>query len=179
MAVIVGVTMDRWRPAWRTAVAVALVVAGLPALVLNQSRPLLRLPFGSGFSVWSMTREQLLFRGDPGLETAYRRAIRLIARRSPVELGLVIHTGSFEYPIWYLLRQEPARPRLVHARPGSRLDLPHPVRPVSPDMILAVDEEPHRARLARAYGCAYREVSREPRVVVMERICSDVDARAG
>jgi hypothetical protein len=177
LGAIVGVTMDRWRPAWRTAVAVVLAGAGLPALLANETRPLLPPPLGGGSSVWSTPREQLLFRGDSGLETAYRRAITLIAQRSPGELGLVVRTGSFEYPIWYLLRQERAGPRVVHAKPLPELDLPHPVRPVSPDMILAVDEEPEPARLARAYGCAYREVGRAPRVVVLERTCPDVGAR--
>jgi hypothetical protein len=89
-----------------------LAVASFPALILNKSRelvPLWRaqlpaLPRDQP-SYLTQTPLERLFANRPLLIAPYREALEIIAASNATQIGLVLDKESWEYPIWWMLRQ--------------------------------------------------------------------------
>jgi len=164
-APIAGYALGALRPVALASASTALVIAGLPALLLNETRPL--LPVGSdGTSVLTRSRATTMFANLPSMQRPYEEAALGIAKLRPRELGLILKAGSFEYPVWYLVRQYGEVPRLTHLRVA--FDVPDPLGPSAPDVFLAIDVEPDLALLQEEYG-PVREVGRWNTVVLLQR----------
>ncbi len=86
-----------------------LMVAATPALLLNQSRPLI----GAG-SILAQDRTREYFANRPELAAPYTGAAQVIRDRGCVEVGLLLTDDSWEYPLWVLFN-EPATGQ-IHLR---------------------------------------------------------------
>jgi hypothetical protein len=142
-----------WPPRWidtkKTAVLlVVLMLAALPALLLNQSRelvPLWRAQFPAlgrdRPSYLTQTRLEQRFVNQPQMLAPYRDAIDLVIRSNASQLGLMMDRDNFEYGVWGLLRgymrQHPMRIEAVGV-PGT---ITWPLGPFTPDFIFR-DKKP-------------------------------------
>lgn len=106
------------------AAAIILTLVAGPQLLYNQRRPL--LPPGS---VLQTSRAEQYFAGNPGVEHAYRDALRLLETDVRcAEVGLALGPDDYEYPLWALPANAGGRPiRFEHVgvnNPSSRLQDP-------------------------------------------------------
>lgn len=87
-----------------------LALASLPYLLANASRPLLG-PHG----VLRAPRRAQYFANQPALEAPYAAAAARVRERRCRDVGLVLGSDDWEYPLWVLLRDDGgAPPRLRH-----------------------------------------------------------------
>src|SRR5439155_9792958 len=90
----------RWTYAHAPAVlALALLAAGLPWALWNETRPIL-----GDQSVLNTPRLQQYFVNAPELEVPYQWAADRVAQEGCTQVGLVAGPGSIDYPLWVLLR---------------------------------------------------------------------------
>jgi hypothetical protein len=78
----------------------------------NLSRPI----FGN-WSVATASAEDVLFANQAGLKADYLRLVDQLAQARPKRVGLFIGGDSWEFPIWYMLRQklpDQEMPAIVH-----------------------------------------------------------------
>lgn len=164
-APIAGLALGAWRP-FRVATASAvMLIASLPALLFNETRPLLPRS-AERESVLTRSRVATMFANLPPVQRSYEEGVRAVAALRPRELGLILEEGCFEYAVWYLLRQQGEMPRLTHLRVA--VDVRDPLGPSAPDAFLAIDVEPDLPGLQAAFG-PIREVGRWGGVVVLRR----------
>ena len=96
----------------------------VPAMFLNRSRPIIELPRGS---IISASPNNVLFANWPHLEPGYVRLADKIAELRPKQVGLIIGNDSWEFPLWYLLRQRlraSDMPVIIHEMNEHAID-PH------------------------------------------------------
>jgi hypothetical protein len=128
---------ERWSPLRRTtALLLILGLAGLPVVLLDQSRELVPLRRDRPLpllrdrpSYLTTSRDERLFVNQPALLAPYRDAVDIIVRSNASRVGLVVGGDSWEYPVWRLLRdRNPGHPvRMEH------VGLPGPARfPLGP-----------------------------------------------
>ena len=105
-----AVLWTRWFPARAgRALALTLLVAALPWLVANRTRPLL-----ARRNIFNTDRVSLMFWKRPDLQAPYAAVARAIAADACREVGLVARfsgADDWEYPLWNLLG-EPAAGRI-------------------------------------------------------------------
>jgi hypothetical protein len=100
-APFVAVALTRHLPAPLTlALAGALVLAAMPWVVGNQTRPLLGDP-----SLLRMSATERMFFNRPELRAPYVGAADALTARGCGQVGLVIGGNDWEYPLWVLLRE--------------------------------------------------------------------------
>jgi hypothetical protein len=87
------------------------VLAAIPWLFYNESRPLL-----GEWSIVGADRQALYFVNNPGLMGYYELTARQIATRTDCsEIGVYGHRDSYEYPLWMLVSSLRApMPRIEH-----------------------------------------------------------------
>ncbi|MBI3977567.1 MAG: glycosyltransferase family 39 protein [Chloroflexi bacterium] len=91
-------------------IGVLLVLASLPALLQNETRPLV-----GDRSVLSVSRLDQYFVRRPELQTPYVQAAARIRASGCSEIGLYFGADDWEYPLWLLLREDgPQRVRIEH-----------------------------------------------------------------
>jgi hypothetical protein len=86
------------------ALGTALILAAIPATLLNETRPLMNR---GGLSVLTTPRERLYFSARPSLFDSYRRAASLITESSCHNIGIDIPGDGYEYPWMVLLGVKP------------------------------------------------------------------------
>lgn len=136
---------QRWLGArMATALNIILLLAALPPLLLNQSRPLLPLipdrPFPVAWarpSYLAQSSTVRLFANNPALRQPYEDAETALLRSGATRIGLVQTTDSrWEYPIWRLLRDDgldhPVR--IEHLKAQDTTD--YPLGAFVPDAVL-------------------------------------------
>jgi hypothetical protein len=96
-----GVAADIVDRRCATTVALVLLVASVPWLVNNQTRPL----FGA-HSIAHVPRFMQYFRQYPRLEREFVAAAQAIAQARCKEVRLQISNDAWEYPLWVALDQE-------------------------------------------------------------------------
>ena len=92
----IAVVSARWRPLSRV-VALALIVASIPWLLWNGSRPLV-----GSHGVFARSRETQYFANRPALREPYERAVSAVTERGCDQIGLVVDGNGWEYPLWVL-----------------------------------------------------------------------------
>lgn len=84
---------------WDALFGLALLAAGLPWALWNETRPVLGV-----YSVALVPRLQQYFVNAPELEAPYRWAAARIQQAGCSRVGLLAGPGSIDYPVWVLLR---------------------------------------------------------------------------
>ena len=112
-ALIVPGIATVWPARWleyrrATAIAVALSLVGLPFLLLNQIRRVVPVKLGwpstDRASYLTQSPEERLFANKPELLEPFRDAADAIVHSKASQVGLLIGSDSWEYPLWALLR---------------------------------------------------------------------------
>jgi hypothetical protein len=121
-----------------TAIAVALSLVGLPFLLFNQTRPLvpvkLNWPPIEQASYLTQSPEQRMFANQPKLLGPFREATDAIVHAKASQVGLLIGSDSWEYPLWSLLRVRMTGPvRIEHITTAA--DLAYPRGPFAPEVL--------------------------------------------
>ena len=105
---VIGLVFERqFRAVMVGALGIALILAALPAALLNETRPLSNRNWGNGLSVVAASRERLYFNARPWLFDSYRRAASLITESSCQNVGIDIHGDEYEYAWMVLLGIKP------------------------------------------------------------------------
>jgi hypothetical protein len=128
LAPVVGLALSRIGEWKARAVIVILIVASLPWLFMNRSRPflfevlrgqgapgsapLLRTDFTN---IFNTDRTSQTFRNRPELKEPYVGAASLVVSRQCASIGLIVGFDHWEYPLWTALG----------AAPGSAYRLEH------------------------------------------------------
>lgn len=102
---IIGVALGdlRWR-ALSNILAVFLIVASLPWLLLNTYRPLI-----GERTIFNTDRTSLLFIHRPNLEAPFRGAALFLTDHRCFQVGLIRGWDDWEYPLWTLLQDARAQ----------------------------------------------------------------------
>jgi hypothetical protein len=117
-----------------------LLLAGIPYVVANQTRPLI----GPG-NVLAASKLGQLFHNRPDLRAHYVGAAEFLATRGCGHVGLTLGGNEWEYPFWVLLRESLDRPpRIEHFRVNNvsaakETDAPAGSEPCA---IIAVQRDP-------------------------------------
>jgi hypothetical protein len=146
-ALAAPIVATAWPQRWsrsRGAVALPLLLglSSLPFLMFNHSRelvPLLRdrpLPLVRDRpSYLTQSAMERLFDNRPQLLGPYQRAIEAIAASNASHVGLILSDGSWEYPVWRMLRDR----KLDHPVRIEHVNVPGtprwPVGPFVPDVV--------------------------------------------
>lgn len=146
----VGLFLERMRSRLiQLAIAAALILAMLPALLINPYRPLVfRRP------VYTMPREQRYFTEDPRITRGYIGAADYLASRDCSNVAFWFRGDGFEYQMWALLRNRfPGGFKVRHVfignpsrRLGAERFTPCAIVYVHPDVPLALLPLPIGAR---------------------------------
>ena len=85
---------------------IGLLIASVPWLLLNNTRPIIGLPpwptaIGS---ILTSSGSEVLFATNPGLRDDYEDLTSIVAESSCRSVGLRIESSVFEYPFWWLLK---------------------------------------------------------------------------
>lgn len=91
--------------------ATFLLVSALPWMVLNQSRPLL-----GNNSIFKYDRVRAYFVNRPDLEVPYLHAARFVKTQGCEQVGLVLGSDDYEYPLWVLLNKDGNDRHVTHVR---------------------------------------------------------------
>lgn len=109
----------RW-PRLPVPVSVVAFAAAIPFLFFADPRRVFSDDFR--FVLFREARSAKYFRNLPDTEPLFREAVEVIRQRPPVpeSVGLAIEYNDFDYPVWVLLKDDPAaRPRIVHVDVGN------------------------------------------------------------
>lgn len=90
-------------------IGVGLCLAAWPWILFNESRPLL-----GRASIFRTSRVQQHFSHHPALRDPYTRAASFVGRLGCGEVGVVLGSDDWEYPLWVLLRRAMPPPRPLH-----------------------------------------------------------------
>lgn len=98
----VGIFISRIRFKWFSTIIILMVIlASIPWVILNPAKPLL-----SENNVFQATRASQYFRLRPDAEAPYTQAVTILAKHSCFNLGAILSTDSWEYPLWPLLEEK-------------------------------------------------------------------------
>jgi hypothetical protein len=123
-APLIGAVLTRWSNAKVTgAIAAVLVVAAVPWVIDNQTRPMVgfALPvelnmqpryLRAGANIFNTSRTDLYFAKRPLLKGPYAYVTALAAQRGCHDIGLWSGPDDWEYPLWVLARQSNDRARI-------------------------------------------------------------------
>ncbi len=97
-----GICFSRIRTKWISSPLILLVIlASIPWIILNPAKPLL-----SDNNVFRATRANQYFRLRPDAEAPYTQAATILANHSCFNLGAILSTDAWEYPLWPLLKEK-------------------------------------------------------------------------
>jgi len=163
-------------------VAVLLLVAALPWVLLNQSRPLLgqygpRGVINTRKSIISTDRVSGYFTNFPESEEAYRGAAEFVRAQGCSQSGLDMQSNGFEYQLWILLKDRPDDDvRIEHVNtPGYARAVPQRFLEFRPCAIVAFDDSGEKTRIVNGSD-AYDRAWWVPPVGVFVR---DLDSSSG
>jgi hypothetical protein len=140
-ALAAPIVATAWPQRWsrsRGAVALLLLLglSSLPFLMFNHSRQLVPLFRGRDRpSYLTQSAMERLFFNQPELLGPYQSAIEAIARSNASQVGLILGSNSWEYPVWRMLRDRklnhPVRIEHVNVSGTPRW----PLGPFFPDVV--------------------------------------------
>lgn len=96
----VGMMLDEWKRGWDNFIIILLLVACLPWVVNNASRPLV-----SKISIFKRDRLSQYFGRNKTAETNFRTIVKRVEDSGCKEIGLLTAENAWEYPLWVLLHQ--------------------------------------------------------------------------
>jgi len=100
----IALLLGKLRRPWMVVVAGVLAAGAAPALLSNNTRPLLALGTLAPGSVLRVPRDQQYFAARPELYRTYASLIRRVSDTGCTRVGLVADYDSWEYPLWALGR---------------------------------------------------------------------------
>lgn len=124
-APIVGLVLGRFRPHIADLVVTCLLIAALPWVLLNASRPLL-----GQRSILTTARIEQYFANQPHLAQAYIDAARVVAERDCGRIGVVTGENDWEYPLWMTLKHATSIP--IYVEHVNVPNVSHAIRVTSP-----------------------------------------------
>jgi len=129
MSPLVGAAVESWlRPARIAMLSAAFLLAGLPWLLLNQTRPVFGLrPRTAIVSVFQAEQVDILFANWLPARDSFIAATDAVEASGCTQIGLRIDSHDLEYPYWWLLGAPQNGMRLEHLDP-----YPHLARYVDP-----------------------------------------------
>ncbi len=157
----VGAALAVVRPRWRIGLLSLLLVASLPWLVKNESRPLLARQ-----NVLNTPRAEQYFANWRGLYPETRSAVQHLAAVGCSHVAVMLSWNDYEYPLWRLAAGEglPAL-RLSHVNVRNvSAQLQHVARDRPPCALLARGHEAEAGALAAQSGM--REVFRQDGLIL-------------
>lgn len=98
-----------------TGLFLALELAAMPAVLANELRPLVGKD-----NIFETHRFDQLFNGLPHARDHYRGQVEQLIERRCWRIGLRTRDGSFEYPLWAMMRSEAPHLRIQHVRVKNR-----------------------------------------------------------
>jgi hypothetical protein len=112
------VVRNCWTSSLATSVAIICLVASVPWVYGNSSRPLVvrlsKLEMGM-FPLWKYTRNQIYFLNRENLYVQYMRIADGLRKRSATNIGLILSGDGWEYPLWVLIKDGNPNPvRIEH-----------------------------------------------------------------
>jgi hypothetical protein len=116
-------------------VAGLLVMTGVAAVLLNQTRPL----YAGGPSVLKQPRDEVMFANRPELRGPYLQAVALLQAQEARDVGLVQGTDDWEYPLRALSGGVRSRLRLHAALAEDRLPGQEPHATEELDAVFCTD----------------------------------------
>jgi len=127
-APVTGVVVGKcWKSELVICTALALLMAALPWAFSNSTRPLVHVSGRSGvtFPLLTVDRNLLYFasnrRQGVNLYKQYVNIARDIRQKKATRIGLVLSGGSWEYPLWMLIKQwNPAVVRIEQVEVGNQ-----------------------------------------------------------
>ena len=147
-------------------VAVLLLVAALPWVLLNETRPLLgqygpRGVINTDRSIFNMDRVSGYFMNFPDSEEGYRGAAEFVRARACSQVGLDVRSNDFEYQFWPLLKKDSDDDiRIEHVNtPGYARFAPGSLPEFRPCAIIAIDDSGEKTRIvhgSEVYDRAWR-----------------------
>ncbi len=144
---------------------VVLVLAALPALLLNESRPLLP----ASRSIFNRTGNSLLFANRPEIAHSFEGVKEYIVQKNCHKIGLLFSEDTWEYPIWSLIEVNQKSPyRIEHILVDNPSGKIVKEKLFQPDCIL-VDANVHgHTRQITLGEIRYRPVMTTPYLTVFE-----------
>jgi len=104
MAAVVGVAAGWMRRELAYAFAVLLLLAAIPYVLLNNTRPLIGAPPRTrSASIFTTSPVDLLFTSTPEVEAQYVEAAERLTASSCRQVGLDLGSRDLEYTLWWLL----------------------------------------------------------------------------
>jgi hypothetical protein len=105
------------------ALSVVLLVAAVPWVIDNQTRPMVGFPLPvainpeprflpSGATIFNTSRTDLYFVKRPNLESPYVDAMKLASRKGCGEIALWSGPDDWEYPLWVLVNRSAGQARI-------------------------------------------------------------------
>ena len=163
---LVAVACSEWRVARQPVLAMLgtlLFVLGLPFLLYNETRPLVA---SGGRSVLTSARAAQYFVSRPGLRESYAEAVRTALAGNPAEVGLMLGSDDWEYPLWVLAGKHAVRraPVFLHVDVTDRSGALERAEQL-PDVIIAT----RRPRATDLEGQGYQVVYGAGPVCVLAR----------
>lgn len=162
--VLVAFVADRIAPRSILPIAVLCFIFALPFMLAGEPRRL--ISFGGRAGVFSEQRTPKLYKNLPDVGPLYAGAADFIKRRPtpPATVGIAIEFNDFEYPLWELLKSDPAGPPLIrHVGVTNASKSLTPEGP-APDLVITT-------RTANVIdGISYREVWKNDVVRVLEPV---------
>jgi len=159
-------------------VVVLLLVAAVPWVLLNETRPLLGQYGPAGIntdrSIINADRVSGYFANFPQTEEPYKGAAEFVRDQGCSQIGLDTRSNDFEYQLWILLKKERDKDvRIEHVNtPGyARAEFRH-FREFRPCAIIAFDDGSERTRIVNSSE-AYDRVWWSPPVGVFVRAVAD------
>ena len=122
-APVVGGVWTAGRRAWPARVlGMGLLVAGLPWLLFNNTRPLIgRTPWPTRVgSILTTPSAEVMFAINPRIRLSYEQAVETVQALSCREVGLRIDSGHLEYLFWWLFGapEDGTRIETIHTFPS-------------------------------------------------------------
>jgi hypothetical protein len=105
----------------------------VPALFHNVSRPIV-----GARSIITASPIDVMFSNRPNIKIAYVQLVHKIVELRPKQIGLLVEENSWEFPLWYLLRQRLGRadmPVIIHELNEQMID-------ANSDVIVYLDRTP-------------------------------------
>jgi 4-amino-4-deoxy-L-arabinose transferase-like glycosyltransferase len=106
-----------WKPGIVRMIALTLLIASIPWVLGNVTRPLVNVSKDGTFSSPLLTyeRDRLYFMNREDLYEKYLKIADDIRRLKATNIGLTISRGDFEYPLWVLIKERNPLPiRIEH-----------------------------------------------------------------
>jgi hypothetical protein len=109
------------------------LVAALPYLLINESRPLLGQK-----NIFNTSRVNLYFSNRPAIMGSYKNTVDYISDRNLTQIGLICSEDSWEYPLWVLLKRSSLKSFRIEHIIKETGPLDYPLGKIEPQVIVTL-----------------------------------------